>query len=451
MATIYRYFSPAIDQRGDVEVIFRISLQRNKKYRIKTGVRFPSKQIRDGELVWPRANQKLIQRMREADNSLTELERRILDKVADVGVQDVDRSMIEMVIDQYHHPERYGLQEEEPQRATFFDLYNEFLDSKDISKNRADIYRSLERVLHRYEMHRRQTREPEWVMDVDGFTAEDVSDVERFYRDEWKLYDEFPEIYTAYPVEMRTQYKTHKPQKRGHNVVVCMMKKLRTFFNWCYTQGLTGNRPFDRYTGNKSERYGTPYYLTKEERDALASADLTKWPGLEAQRDIFIFQCHVGCRVSDLMKLRATNVVGGAIEYVAGKTKKERATTIRVPLSSKAKEIVERYAGREDGRLLPFISSQRYNDAIKEMCKRAGLDRVVTVINPTTGEDERKAIWEVASSHMARRTFCGILYKQVKDPNLVGALSGHKEGSKAFARYRDIDEDMRKGLIDLLE
>ena len=38
-----------------------------------------------------------------------------------------------------------------------------------------------------------------------------------------------------------------------------------------------------------------------------------------------------------------------------------------------------------------------------------------------------------------------------KDPNLVGALSGHKDGSKAFARYRDIDEDMKKELVGLLE
>ena len=50
-----------------------------------------------------------------------------------------------------------------------------------------------------------------------------------------------------------------------------------------------------------------------------------------------------------------------------------------------------------------------------------------------------------------RRTFIGNIYKNVKDPNLVGALSGHKEGSKAFARYRDIDEDMKKELVNMLE
>lgn len=52
---------------------------------------------------------------------------------------------------------------------------------------------------------------------------------------------------------------------------------------------------------------------------------------------------------------------------------------------------------------------------------------------------------------MAHRTFIGNIYKKVKDPNLVGSLSGHKEGRKAFARYRDIDEEMKRELISMLE
>jgi hypothetical protein len=52
---------------------------------------------------------------------------------------------------------------------------------------------------------------------------------------------------------------------------------------------------------------------------------------------------------------------------------------------------------------------------------------------------------------MARRSFIGNIYKKVKDPNLVASLSGHKEGSKAFARYRTIDDEMKKELITFLD
>ena len=58
---------------------------------------------------------------------------------------------------------------------------------------------------------------------------------------------------------------------------------------------------------------------------------------------------------------------------------------------------------------------------------------------------------EIASSHMARRTFIGNIYKLVKDPNLVSALTGHVEGSRAFSRYRTIDIDMKKDLVKIFE
>ncbi len=38
-----------------------------------------------------------------------------------------------------------------------------------------------------------------------------------------------------------------------------------------------------------------------------------------------------------------------------------------------------------------------------------------------------------------------------KDPNLVSALTGHAEGSRAFNRYRTIDIDMKKDLVKILE
>ena len=101
--------------------------------------------------------------------------------------------------------------------------------------------------------------------------------------------------------------------------------------------------------------------------------------------------------------------------------------------------------------LLPFTSQQQYNRDIKTMFEKAGLDRIVTVINPKTREEEKKRLCDIASSHLARRTFIGNIYKLVKDPNLVSALTGHVEGSRAFTRYRTIDIDMKKDLVKILE
>ena len=43
------------------------------------------------------------------------------------------------------------------------------------------------------------------------------------------------------------------------------------------------------------------------------------------------------------------------------------------------------------------------------------------------------------------------MYDKVQDPNLICALTGHKEGSKSFARYRNINEDTNRKTISLLE
>ena len=63
----------------------------------------------------------------------------------------------------------------------------------------------------------------------------------------------------------------------------------------------------------------------------------------------------------------------------------------------------------------------------------------------------RSPIYEVLSSHSARKAFAGNMYKNVKDPNLVCALTGHKEGSKAFNRYRMIDEETNRQTMSYLE
>ena len=52
---------------------------------------------------------------------------------------------------------------------------------------------------------------------------------------------------------------------------------------------------------------------------------------------------------------------------------------------------------------------------------------------------------------MARRTFFGNVYNSVQDPAIVGAMSGHKDGSRAFARYRDIDMDIKREAVSVLE
>ncbi len=199
------------------------------------------------------------------------------------------------------------------------------------------------------------------------------------------------------------------------------------------------------------EIYGTPYFITVEERNKVADLDLSDNPHLEKFRDMFIFQCMIGCRFGDLLRLTPANVIDGVLEYIPHKTIHRVAKVVRVPLNDKCMAIYDRYKDRPTKSLFPIYPINLYNDAIRECLTKAGVTRVVTTINSQTRKEEQHHINEIASSHMARRTFIGNLYKQVKDPNLIASMSGHVTGSKAFARYRTIDDDMKKKLIDLIK
>ena len=170
-------------------------------------------------------------------------------------------------------------------------------------------------------------------------------------------------------------------------------------------------------------------------------------------RDIFVFQCLIGCRVSDLIKLTPEHIENGILAYTPHKTKDEGDESIqaRVPLHAKAQELIKKYKGVDKrGRLFPFITAQKYNDAIKAIFTMAGVTRNVEVRNPLTGENEIRPINEIASSHLARRTFVGNAYFKVSDPNLIGKMSGHVDGSKAFKRYRKIEDETLKNVIDMI-
>ena len=75
----------------------------------------------------------------------------------------------------------------------------------------------------------------------------------------------------------------------------------------------------------------------------LYNLDLSEEPALERQRDIFIFQCCVGCRVGDLIRLTKTDIINGSLEYIATKTIDENQETIVVPLNKTALAIIDKY------------------------------------------------------------------------------------------------------------
>ncbi|MBK7174842.1 MAG: site-specific integrase [Bacteroidales bacterium] len=235
----------------------------------------------------------------------------------------------------------------------------------------------------------------------------------------------------------------------SRNTIHSIMKMTRTFWNDARKRGITDTYPFKDYE-IPAEVYGTPVYITLDERDLLYHASIEN-EKLARVRDVFLFQCYVGARIGDLCKLTKGNVNNGVLSYIPRKTKDGKPVTVTIPLSERAKEIISRY-DLPGNMLLPFISDQRYNDYLKELFSHENirLDRIVTRLNPLTREPEQVRLCDIASSHLARRTFIGNLFGKV-DSDIICSMSGHVQGSRAFSRYHDVSVELQKHAIDLLK
>jgi hypothetical protein len=463
MAQTNYYLGKAVNSAGESEINLRLYVSRDIRIRATSGIwvdrkRWGKKNDINIPLIQGEERELLLEK-RSKLKALTDYLENIVNTSEDKST--IDRPFIEKQIKKFHKPTRISVA---PTEESFFDVMRKYLSTHKLSVARQKNFKVIMRSLCRFELFKKKEGHRGFKMSFANLSVDILHQIEDFLGNEKDAFLKYPDIYEEIPYSTKVAVKTPKrkrpprldengneipkgiPKPRGQNSVADMMLRFRSFIIWANDNGYTANNPFKHFTIGEIV-YGTPIYITNRERNRLLETDLSDNKELETQRDIFVFQCLIGCRVSDLYKMTYRSIIGDAIEYIPRKTKEDRAITVRVPLNDTAKRLIAKYEDYERGSLFPFNTEQDYNRKIKEAFKRAGLDRMVTVLDQQTREEIQKPLYEVASSHMARRSFIGTISKKVK----VGALSGHKEGSKVFARYRTIDDDMKKELIGMLE
>lgn len=396
-------------QNGRAEVLARFydgEVMQRAKTRIS--VPFEAWNSENGCLVIPRKITPETVALREKQRQLDELN----DTICNAWWQDrydIHEGWLQNVIDAFHNiPLKSDVK---PARIRMVDVVMECAASKDLVKRSVDQYRVLAHALERYEA----TTHP---LFADAFSVEDVEGFVKFYTNENII--------------------------RGRNTISSKLKKLSAVCHYAVSKGYMASAPFgDGKYKIQGEVYGDPVFLTLAERNHLYEfTGLSE--RLAVQRDIFIFQCHIGCRVSDLMELTEDNITeDGFLQYIQHKLRKSKPIVVRVPLSDTALEIIARYKGQPGGRLLPFTNAGDYNLAIHDILRIAGLKRIVMVQEPKTLQTVPKQLWQVASSHLARRTFMANMFKETKSERITSAFTGHVNGSRAFSRYTSVDDEMK--------
>ena len=178
--------------------------------------------------------------------------------------------------------------------------------------------------------------------------------------------------------------------------------------------------------------------LTFAEVLQLAQHDVVEWreggnkhSSRAGIRDVFVFICLTGPRYGSLLEVGPDALVfdhlAGAeipvLEYYTYKNRRNKEK-VRVPLDELAYTIWQRYDGR-----LPVPSLGKFNEAIKQLCREAGLTRTVKVLRGSGAKrlEERQPLWQTVSAHIGRYTFITTQHEGGADLVSIQDTVGHAD------------------------
>jgi len=162
--------------------------------------------------------------------------------------------------------------------------------------------------------------------------------------------------------------------------------------------------------------------------------------------EISIVWCFTGLRFSDLSKLHLANISEGHIVLSIQKTKTQNHA---IKLNKYAKAILEKYKGTIY-EPLPVISSQKFNQYIKDCCEKAEIAQPFT-IHWFVG-NKKKSLTQpkckFITSHTARKTFITNSLLLRMEPKAIKKIANIKKGA-VLDKYMNVtiaftDEQMDK-------
>ena len=160
----------------------------------------------------------------------------------------------------------------------------------------------------------------------------------------------------------------------------------------------------------------------------------------EEARDLFICQSLLGQRISDMPKIfkgdYTTNHHEDGLETISFNVQKtgEEATLFLFPI---AKEIIQKYRDKKFKHFNLFETDEKkitniermINAVLKNVCKKAGLTSEInyTVQIGDKVKHERKPLYELMHTHIARHTFITLMCKNGVEKDVVIIATAHTD------------------------
>jgi len=192
--------------------------------------------------------------------------------------------------------------------------------------------------------------------------------------------------------------------------------------------GYTNNLSFKHNKFTYSEGETDAIYLTEKEIINLYRFDLSKNKRLEQVRDLFVFGCFVGLRFSDYNNVKPENIIRIEGDYFIKLITKKTNELVIIPCNPVVLDIFKKYDSNLN-KLPKSLSNQKFNEYIKEVCKKAEFNEKGRLSTEPALE-----LWQCISSHTARRSFATNYYLDGFPTIDLMKITGHKT-EKAFLRY----------------
>jgi integrase len=190
----------------------------------------------------------------------------------------------------------------------------------------------------------------------------------------------------------------------------------------------TKNLEFKHKKFSMSEVETDAVYLTEKEINDLYNYDFSREKRLEGVRDLFVFGCFVGLRFSDYSTVEKENIVSIDGDLFIKVITEKTDQLVIIPCHPLVLELLQKYESNYNS-LPKSLSNQKFNEYIKEVCKKAGLTE-----KGRLSTDPKKGLCECVTSHTARRSFATNLYLDGYPTIEIMKITGHKT-EKAFMKY----------------
>ena len=236
-------------------------------------------------------------------------------------------------------------------------------------------------------------------------------------------------------MQFYNDFKTYSTEKLKHlnNTVSKNLRNIKTFLAWAeiHPKRYNTNSDYKRFKGENDDP--EPLYLNESELEKFKNYDASFSTSQQKSKDIFIFQCHTGQRIGDLLNLRKQDIRliedGPAKEWVLYQQKGNKKYPIYIPILDAAEEILEKYCkGIQDSDLVfPGQSNVMLNKNIKKIAKAGKIDTIITKVNYCgkkriqLTQPKHKFI----GTHTARKTFISLSLQWGIRPEQLKAITGH--------------------------